>query len=100
MSLLDGRNDRGSRGNRLLENSSGVLNRQDHAGGAAVQRFRAEVRVLGRFVRHPELGITDRQLRNDGPAGIVHPEEFLRAKGKPVKRNGPRSVTNGEHRGD
>src|SRR4051794_29027204 len=83
-----------------LEDSVGIVGNKDHASGGAVEGFGTEVAVLGRFVSEPELGAVDRQLSDNGSAGVIDAEQFLRVEGRFVELNRACAVTHGEHGGE
>jgi hypothetical protein len=55
----DGPDYGGSSGDGAVEDRVGIIDDEDDADGASVQRFGAEVLVLGRLVGEPELGSFD-----------------------------------------
>src|SRR5258705_12418579 len=61
--------DGGSGSDGSVEGGVGVFGGEDHADGAAVQGFGAEVLVLRGFVGYPEAVAVDGELQTTAPDG-------------------------------
>jgi hypothetical protein len=92
-----GRNCFGSGLDRPVEEGVGVLDNDHHADGAAAQRLGAEVQMLGRLIRQPELGPLYGEARHQGATIVLNTEHFIRAESGPVKLDRSISVSDREH---
>lgn len=81
-----------------LEHRVWIRNGENHADGATVQGFRAEIFVFGGFIAEPEFGAVDGEACDDATVGSVEAENFGGAKGAFVKVHGFRAVANGQPR--
>src|SRR6266542_4276567 len=80
----------------LLEDRVRVCDRQDHP-----DRYLAGARARIRVLLKPEVGLADRHLRYDNPAGIVLEAVALhRTEGSLVEVERARSIAYREPRGD
>jgi hypothetical protein len=81
----DGPNLSGSGFEGAREDSIGIVDDHDHASGRAADRFRAEIFVLGRFVSHPEVGVSYCELRDNIAALAIEAEKLASSEGLLVK---------------
>jgi hypothetical protein len=83
---------------RTRDHGVRVIDDQQHPGGRAADRLRAEVRVRGRLVGDPERPSPDRQLRDDlGVADLIVHDRAERGR---VELDRLRSAPDGQLRED
>jgi hypothetical protein len=94
----DGIDDFGANGNGMIECGIRIFDDHDDAHGAASQRFRAEILMLGRLVGNPKLGSGNGKLRDNRAVVSVDPVEHGGAESGLIELNGLRTATNRKHR--
>lgn len=94
----DGIDDFGANGNGMIECGIRIFDDHDDAHGAACQRFRAEILMLGRLVGNPELGSGTGKLRDNRAVFPVDPVEHGGTESGLIELNGLRAATNRKHR--
>src|SRR5262249_18529130 len=67
-------------GDGVRKNGIGIGNDQHQSCCAAIEGFRAEIMMLGRFVRNPKVGTVNREAGDNG-TGIFEDKHFLCTKG-------------------
>lgn len=99
--LLRHRGDlRGACLQRALEEGIGIGHGEDHADGAATERFRAEIFVLRRLVTEPKFRAVYGESGYHAAAGVFETEGFAGSEGGFVEFDGLSAVANGEPRRD
>jgi hypothetical protein len=92
----DGRDFLGTGFDGALEHGVWIRNGENHADGATVQGFRAEIFVFEGFVTEPEFGAVHGEARDDAPVGGIQAKNFGGAKRGFVKVHGLCAVANGQ----
>src|SRR5262249_46299071 len=98
--VVYGPNDLGSGLHSSIEGTVRIADDHHHARRAAVERFRTEVLMLGRFVGNPKLGPLHRKPRDYGSVRSVEAESLCCAECGLVKVDGLGALSDREHWGD
>lgn len=87
---------RGPGANGLRTHRRGIFDHQEHADGAAAERFGTEVQVRFGFFRDPKLRAVHRELPD---AAARDAEQFARAERRFVELDGPVPIPDGQRGG-
>ena len=80
--------DPGAGLDRAVEAGARIVRVQDQPHGRTADRLGAEVSVLRRLVRHPELEVANPERRDHSPFTIVDPEPLLYSESLLVEFDG------------